>query len=152
MRKSVSMLAVIAATLMVSSAPAQERATPANIARTEESAKKVKELRKERIAVLKKLTDQLTILFKNATVPYDEVLESMQSLSEAELEIAETDKERVELYKKLIDALKQREAVAEAQWKAARATETSVLKWRAKRLVAEIHLEQAKLKVANAAK
>ena len=112
----------------------------------------MKELRKERIAVLKKLTDQLTILFKNATVPYDEVLESMQSLSEAELEIAETDKERVELYKKLIDALKQREAVAEAQWKAARATETSVLKWRAKRLVAEIHLEQAKLKVANAAK
>ena len=45
-----SILAVIAAMLLVSATHSQERATPANKDQTDESVKKVKELRKERIA------------------------------------------------------------------------------------------------------
>lgn len=147
MRMSASISVVFATTLLASAAP-----VPGDKARIAESAKKVKELRLERIAVLKKMNEQLATLYKHARVPADETLEAAQLLAEAELEIAETDKERVELYTKLIDVLKQGESIAEAQRQAGRGVEASVLKWKAKRLAAEIQLEQAKLKVANAGK
>ena len=124
----------------------QERATPARKGQADESVKKVKELRKERIAVLKKQLDQLTKLFRDARGSYDEVLEANRLLCEAELEVAETDTERVELSKKLVAALQESELTAKARWRAGRVTQASVFKAMARRLEAEIRLEQAKMK------
>jgi hypothetical protein len=150
--RSASILAVIAATLLVSPIRSQEGATPASKDKTDASAKKVQELRKERIAVLEKMTEQLAALFRTAKVDYVEVLEAQRLLLEAKLDAAETDKERVELYKQLVDVLKAREKSAEARRQAGREIEPNVLKARARRLEAEIHLEQAKMKAAKAGK
>src|SRR5262249_25664518 len=145
MRLFASILAVSAATLLVSAAPPQGRTTRSGKDQTEESVKKVKELRKERSAVLKELTEQLTKLYQSARVSFDEVLAARQSLAEAELEAAETDMERVKIYKGLIDVLKGYESLAEERRKAGRGTGASVLQAKAKRLEAEIHLEQLKI-------
>jgi hypothetical protein len=152
MRLFTSILAVSAAALLASSAPAQGRAAPASKDQAEGSAKKVKELRKERIAVLKDLTDQLTRLYQSARVSFDEVLAARQSLAEAELEAAETDKERVKIYEGLVAELKAYESTAEAQRKAGRGTAANVLEAKARRLEAQIHLERAKMKLAKAKK
>jgi outer membrane protein TolC len=152
MRLFASILAVSAATLLVSSAPAQGRAAPAKKDQAEESVKKVKELRKERITVLKDLTDQLLKLYQSARVPFDEVLTARQSLAEAELEAAETDTERVKIYKDLVGVLEGYESLTEARRKAGRGTAADVLKAKARRLQAEIHLEQVKMKLAKAKK
>ncbi len=152
MKMPASILAVMAATLLVSPIRPQEGATSANKDQTDESVKKVKELRKERIAVLKDLTDALETLYQHAHASIDEVLEARQLLIAAELEAAKTDAERVELYKKLVVVLKAYESWADQRVKAARGNAASVLKAKAKRLEAEIHLEQAKMKVAKAGK
>jgi hypothetical protein len=140
MRMPASILAVMAATLLVSQV------------RPQEGVKKVEELRKERIAVLKNLTDALEALYKSSNATFDEVLEARHLLIDAELEAAKTDAERVELYKNLVVVLKAYESWADVQHKTARATVASVLKAKAKRLEAEIHLEQAKMKVAKGGK
>jgi outer membrane protein TolC len=150
--RSASILAVIAATLLVSSTHSQERATRVSKDQTDESVKKVKELRKERIAVLKELAEALEALYTSARVPIAEVLEARQLLTEAEVEAAKTEAERVEIYKRLVLVLKRYESIADAQRRAGRATRASVLKAKAMRLEAEIHLEQAKRKVAKAGK
>lgn len=150
MRMFAPILAVMAAALLVSNARPQERTAPASKDQADESVKKVKELQKERIAVLKKLVDHVNTSFHKALVGYDEVLEAMHQLSEAELEAAETDKERVEICKNLVDALKKRESLAEAGFKSGRVSGPVVLKATAKRLEAEIRLERVKMKVAPA--
>lgn len=97
MRVLISILTVCASMLLLSSANSQERATTARNRPTDESAKKVKDLQKERILVLKELTEQLTGLYKNACVPFEEVLEARQRLCEAELDAAATEEKRIEL-------------------------------------------------------
>jgi hypothetical protein len=152
MRTPVLILAVIAATLTASAIHAQERATPASEDQTDESAKRIKEQRKERVAVLKQQVEGLTTLFKDgrARVSSEEVLGAMRLLIEAELEVAETDAERVDRYKRLVAVLRDHEKVAETQVRAARGLTTSVLKVKASRLQAEIYLEQAQAKVKGA--
>jgi hypothetical protein len=112
----------------------------------------VKELRKERIAVLKKQVGELTTMFQNARLDYDKVLEAMQLLAEAELEAAGTDKERIELHKRLVSLWQRSEEWGQARLRAGRATATAVLQPKAKRLEAEIRLEQAKIAAAKAGK
>jgi membrane fusion protein (multidrug efflux system) len=144
MRMPALILTVTAATLLVAPAHPQEKAVPSRKDQADESARKVKDLRKERVKVLQELTDQLERLFQRAQVPYDEVINARTQLFQAELEAAETEAQRVALYKKLVDVLKQSESLAENRLKAARGTMTAVLKVRARRLEAEIHLAQAK--------
>ena len=141
MRMSAPFLAVIAATLLVyTNAGAVDRGKN----QAEESVKKVKELRKERIAVLKKLVEHLNMNVQG----YEGVPEAMRLLSEAELEAAETDKERIELCKKLVDVLKRCESRAEKNRDAGRGTVPEILKAKAKRLEAEIRLELVKKEVS----
>lgn len=129
-----------------------ERAAPAPKDRADEPSKAVKELRKERIAVLKKQVGELTTMFRNARLDYGKVLEAMQLLAEAELDAAETDQQRVERYKNLVTVLKQCEERGQARLRAGRATATAVLQPKAKRLEAEIRLEQVKIAAAKAGK
>ncbi len=146
MRMPTSILALLAATLLVSPICPQEGGAPASKEQSDASVKKVKELRKERIAVLKNLTEAVGVLYKSmrTNTSIDDVFEARQLLIAAELEAAETEAERVELYKNLVAVLKQQESLADQRVKATRGTMVSVLKVKAKRLEAEIHLEQAK--------
>jgi len=143
-------LAVMAATLLGPPIRPQEGATPASKDQTNESIKKVKELRKERIAVLRERTDAFEAEFKNARATIHEMLQARQQLIEAELETATTEAERVDLYKNLVVMLKVYESIADDRHKAGRGTKSGVLKVKAMRLEAELHLEQAKMKVAKA--
>jgi hypothetical protein len=150
--KSASIVAVLAAMLLVSSTLAQEKAAPVTKDQADESVKKVKKLREERIATLEEVVDDLTILFKASRGDYEDLLEAQRVLIEAKLEYAETDEERVKLYEKLVAILKKRETYAEGLAQAGRVVRPIVLKAKARRLAAEIHLEQAKMKLAKPAK
>jgi outer membrane protein TolC len=144
MRTPALLLAVMLATL----APAQDKVIPPK-EQIEQSAKKVKQLQKERIATLKDLVDHAVAGYQNARASYEEVFEAQILLLNAELEAAEKESERITLYKKLVDALKAYEELANAQKESGKGTATGVLKIKARRLEAEIHLEQAKVKEAK---
>jgi membrane fusion protein (multidrug efflux system) len=134
----------MAATLLIAPASPQDQAKSPRKEPLQESATKVKELRKERLAVLKELTDQLTRQYQTGRVEIDELLEARVQLLHAQLDAAEKQSERLALYKNLVDELKQAEKIAQGRLEAARGTMASVLKIKARRLEAEIHLEQAR--------
>jgi membrane fusion protein (multidrug efflux system) len=141
MKMSALLLTAVAATWL--SAPAN----PQDVSRKQqdkEPTKKVKELQKERVAVLKELTEQLLRLYQSARVDVDEVVEARVRLFQAEAEAADKQSDRLALYRKLVDELTQYETIAQGRVNAARGSTTSVLKIKARRLEAEIHLEQAK--------
>ncbi|QJW93166.1 RNA polymerase sigma factor [Frigoriglobus tundricola] len=124
----------------------QDKENPAPGEQADESARKVKELRKERMAALKELTDITLGLYKNARASYDEALDARLLLLQAELDVAEKESDRVALYKETVTTLKQYEEYADTRVKAGRGTVAAVLKLKAKRLEIEIALEQAKAK------
>jgi hypothetical protein len=127
-----------------------ERAAPAPKGRAGEPSQAVKELRKERIVVLKKQVDVLVELLRHARIPPDKVAEAIRLLVAAELEAAGTDAERVERSKYLVTLWQQCEASAKSRFAAGRTTQPFVLRATAKRLEAEIRLEQAKIAAAKA--
>jgi hypothetical protein len=151
----VPILIVFVAMLLTATAHSQEEAAPAAPSgkdQAEESAKKIKDLRKERIAILREMTDVCAKLVKAARVPFEELLETRLQLCQEEVEAAETEAQRVVLYQNFVDALKEYEAWADDQQRAGRASVLPVLKIRAKIKHAEILLEQAKIKQAKAGK
>lgn len=152
MRTPALILAVAMAVLLTGRASSQDKANPPLKERTEESVKKVKELQKERTAVLQKLVDQATTQYESGRGSYEEVLEARLQLLQAELDVAEKPSDRVALYTKAVDALKAYEELAGAQVKAGRGTSAAVLKIKARRLEVEIQLEQTKIKDAKGGK
>jgi len=129
-----------------------ERAAPAPKDRADEPSQAVKDLQKERIAVLKEQAETLITMFKNAHIPPDKMWVALRLLTEAELEAAGTDKERIELHKRLVTLWRQSEKWGQARVNAGRGNATAVLQPMAKRLEAEIRLEQAKIAAAEAGK
>jgi hypothetical protein len=152
MRMPALILTVLAATLLMAPAIPQDRVKPSPKERIEESAKKVKELQKERIATLKQMVDVDSKLERDRVVSFDEVIEARLLVLNAELDAAERESDRVTLYKNIVDVLKEYETFAERTAKIAKVTTASVLKVKARRLEAEIHLERAKAKEAQEAK
>src|SRR4051812_15980943 len=69
-------LAVVAATLLTAPASPQDRATLSRKDQQEESARKLKELQKERLATLKDLAAVATKLFQSGRVEHQEVIEA----------------------------------------------------------------------------
>jgi outer membrane protein TolC len=112
--------------------------------RIEESAKKVKELQKERIATLKQMAEIISDQFRNGNVSFEDVLEARLLVLKAELDAAEKESDRITLYKDIVDELKKFEMVADDRVKAARGAKSNFLKIKARRLEAEINLERAK--------
>jgi len=152
MRMPALILTVMAATLLM--APASLRAG-VNLSRkdqAEESAKKVKELQKERIATLTEMVDATTRMFQNGKVSLEEVCKARLLLLTAELDAAEKESDRITLYKNIVDELKKYEDFDAKMVEQARGSQVSVLKVRARRLEAEINLERAKAKEAKEAK
>jgi outer membrane protein TolC len=152
MRMLALILTVMAAALLVASANPQDKGNPPRKGRTEESAKKIKELQKERIATLKQMSDGFTKLFQNGNVSLEDLCEARLLVPKAELDAAEKESDRITLYKKIVNELKELETLAENRFKSARGTMASVLKFKARRLEAEINLERAKAKEAKEAK
>jgi outer membrane protein TolC len=144
MRTTALILTVLAATLPLAPASAQDAANLPRKEQVQESAKKVKELRKERLAVLKDLTEQLARQYQNARAGIDELLDARVQLFEAELDAAEKQSDRLTLHKNLVEELKQYEKIAKARVEAGRGSMAPVLKIKARRLQAEIHLEEAR--------
>jgi outer membrane protein TolC len=111
-----------------------------------QSTKKIQDLQKKRIAVLKEAADQTAELFKLGQVSPEAALDAMLLVLEAELDAAEKESDRVTLYKKIVDVHKKHEEVVDAGVQVGRETHVSLLKARARRLKAEIDLERAKAK------
>jgi membrane fusion protein (multidrug efflux system) len=149
MKMPALILTVVAATLLIAPASAQDTVNLPRKEQIQKSTRKVKELQKERLAVLKALTEQLARLYQNARVEFGELLEARVQLFQAEVDAAEKQSDRLTLYKNLVDELKQYEKVAQGRVESGRGLMTTVLKIKARRLEAEIHLEEAKAEKAD---
>ncbi len=149
MRVPALILTVVAAALVMAPAGAQDRVNLSRKDEIQKPAKKVKELQKERIATLKALADLNARLFQSGRASFEEALEARVLVFEAELAAAEKGPDRIRLYKGLVDVLKEFEEVANQRVKTARGTEAALLKVKARRLEAEIHLEQATAKAPD---
>lgn len=141
-------LILVAVIVILAAAPAnaQDVVNPPAKEQIEASAKKIKDLQKERIVALERRVEQLNALAQRAQAEPGEVMEATLLLFQARLDAAEKRADRIALYKNLVDLLKQYEELAIQRAQAARGTEAAFLKIRARRLEAEIHLEQAKVK------
>ena len=152
MRVPALILTVMAATLLCAPASPRGGENPSREGPTEGPAKKVKELQKERIATLKEMAAQIATLYKSGRALGVDLYEARLLVLKAELDAAEKDSDRVTLCKKIVDVLKEYETWADEKVKSARETRAFVLKVKARRLEAEIHLEQAKAKEAKESK
>jgi hypothetical protein len=137
------MSALIVFVTLLTVAGAQEKLSSAEV---EASAKKVSELRRERIATLKDVVESGFTLAREGRFEIREVSEARMTLLKAELDVAEKESDRIALYKQALDSLKQYEAIAKAAVEAASATNLDRLAIKARRLELEIWLEQTKIK------
>lgn len=145
-------VACMSAILLAIPALSQNKINAAGQDPISESARKIKDLQKERISTLKELVDQLTAVSRSGRGGFDEVFESKVKLHEAELAAAEKGPERIATQQKIVEVLSEYEKFAEAQRTSARGTASAVLKLKARRLQAEIDLEHAKIKDAKETK
>ena len=152
MRTPALILTVTAATLLMAPASPQAGVNLSRRDQAEESARKVKELQKERIATLKQMADAIARLYQSGHGSPEEVYEARLLVLEAELDAAEKGSDRITLYKSIVDVSKQFENLAEERVKTGRGTLATALKFKARRLEAEINLERAKAKEAKEAK
>jgi hypothetical protein len=144
MRMLALTLTVMAATLLMAPASPQDRVNPSRKDKTEESAKKVKELQKERIATLEERAAIITKLFFQAgRASVEEVYEATELVFKAKLDAAEKESDRITLYKNFVNVSRQIEKFADERMKFAAGTKASVLKIKAMRLKAEIDLLKA---------
>jgi hypothetical protein len=116
------------------------------------SAQKIKELQKERIAILKEVVDEAVRNYQKARGSYEEVLKAQMLFLQAELDAAEKESERVTLFKRAVETLSQYEKSAQRDFQGGRATNAPILRIKARRLEVEIQLEQAKIKEAKEGK
>jgi outer membrane protein TolC len=140
------------AALLLIAAGAGGEANPSPQEQIEASAQKIKDLRQERIAALKEAADQVTRLFHQGNAPFDEVLEAQLLVLDAELDAAEKNSDRLAVYRSKVETFKQYEQTIDARVQLERAPTATVLRIKARRLAAEIELEQAKLAEAEANK
>jgi outer membrane protein TolC len=137
------MIALVLVAALTVAATAQDKPS------IEESAKKIKDLQKERITVLKELVDHFSTRYKAGQASSEELLDASILLFKAELETAEKGSNRISLYTKMVDTLNQFEQFAKAQFGVGKVTTGDVLKIKARRLEFEILLEQEKMKEAK---
>jgi hypothetical protein len=137
--------AVWASYLYVSSQPACGQGS----ARPEVKADTLKQLRAERLTVLREIVKQTTEAFKAGATDYQQVSAATQALHQAELEQCESDKDRVAVLEKIVAQAKAAEQIADQRSKTGTSQPWEALKARADRLQAEIDLEKAETKVVT---
>jgi hypothetical protein len=138
-------VAVWASYLYVSSQPACGQGS----ARPEVKADTLKQLRVERLTVLREIVKQTTEAFKAGATDYEQVNAATQALLQAELEQCGSDKERIAVLEKILAQAKAAEQIADQRSKTGTSQPWAALKARADRLQAEIDLEMAETKVAT---
>jgi hypothetical protein len=144
--KATALIVMLTVTaLVVSAANSQE--APKD--QQEASARKIRELQKERIAALEGMTDGATRLAKRGSHSIEEACDAWTLLVRAQVDAAEVDLDRIKFYERYVEAMQEFEEMARARKEAARGTEVAVLKAKACRLEAEIALEQLKAKGAK---
>jgi hypothetical protein len=144
-RQSLLLFAAWGGGLCVFSQPARGQ----DPVRSEVKADTLKQLRAERLAVLRELVKHTTEVYKAAAADYQEVNAATQALHQAELEQCESDKDRLTVLEKIVAQAKEAEQIADQRSKTGTSQPWGALKARADRLQAEIELEQAKTKVAT---
>lgn len=123
--------------------------SPAEV--VEASARKIKELQKERIAILKEAAEGSFQLAKRGrSVSIREASEVRMTLLKAELAAAEKESDRITIYKEALAAMKLYVEVANAAFAAARANNVDRLMIKAHCLEIEMGLEQAQIQAAKA--
>jgi hypothetical protein len=137
--------AVWASYLYVSSQPACGQGSD----RPEVKADTLKQLRAERLAVLREIVKQTTEAFKAGATDYQQVSTATQALHQAELEQCESDKDRIAVLEKIVAQAKAAEQIADQRSKTGASQPWEALKARADRLQAEIDLAKAETKVAT---
>lgn len=105
---------------------------------------RIRELQKERLALLREMADQTNTAYKGGQTPLAAVLEAQREVNAAELELCETNKERIAVLEKKVELAKEAEKATEQQVRARVSTQASLLRARANRLQAEIELEKEK--------
>lgn len=119
---------------------------------SEGPTRKVADLRKERIAMLKEAVDVSIKLAKNHRIELGDALECRMILLKAEQEVAKTESDRIALYKGALDSMKEYEEIDKAFREAGRGTHLYELKIKAARLEIEIMLEESQMKESQAKK
>ncbi|MBA4066904.1 MAG: hypothetical protein C0501_25000 [Isosphaera sp.] len=105
---------------------------------------KIKELQKERLALLRQIADQVVAANKGGQVPLATVLEAQREVIAAELELCGTNKERIAVLEKKVELAREIEKTTARGVEARTVSGTDLLKAQASRLDAEIELEKVK--------
>ncbi|MBS0201399.1 MAG: efflux RND transporter periplasmic adaptor subunit [Planctomycetes bacterium] len=146
MRVRVLILTVVAGTVLMGLARAQDGGDPSRKPEVQKTANKIRDLQQERIATLKTMAEMESLLVKSGKASPESALEARVLVCEAELDAAEKESDRIPFLKNLVEVLKEYEEVARARKNSARGTEVDVLKVKARRLEAEIRLERTREK------
>jgi hypothetical protein len=110
---------------------------------------KIKDLQKERLALLREMARLVGERFRNGQGTWEELREADRVLLNAELDDCGTDKERMDVLEKLLALAKDREKMTEQLTKAGQMRTGAAMLARADRLQAEIDLARAKARLSN---
>jgi RNA polymerase sigma factor (sigma-70 family) len=114
------------------------------------ASSRVRELQKQRLAVLRELADIMKVRQRAGNVTAADVLTAERDVITAELELCATDKERVEVLERAVALEKQLEDLLAQQFRmgAGTVSPADILRVKAQRLRVEIDLEKAKARLA----
>lgn len=111
----------------------------------EDSARKLRELHRERVETLQQLIQDLESQKSNRQVSRDEIMQTNLQLLRAQLDAAQSNNERMTLHQNIVDLMSEWEDMAEQVVKKAHVERSLYLKAKADRLKAEIDMEQERL-------
>jgi len=104
---------------------------------------------KERLSVLKEIARQKEVMYQNAMVTIDKVLEAKKEVAKAELELCESDKDRHKVRETLVALAQDIVKFREAQFKAGTLLHVDLWKAQADLLEAQTALDAAKAGVST---
>jgi len=133
-------------------AEAAQRARPAKASPSSASDRKVKELLKERLAVLREVEARAIASYEAGHTPLEQVQQARRAVLDAELALSESSKQRIAILEQLVAMSKDAEQVATRRSEMGVTSRGEALIARASRLEAEIKLEQEKARAAPRAK
>jgi outer membrane protein TolC len=107
---------------------------------------KVKELHKERLAVLSQLVKQTEADYVTGRVSFDRLHQARLAVLNAKLDLSESDKERIAILEEGVAMAKGHEKTTAQLYKSGKIPASDPLMAKASRLEAEIVLERAKAK------
>ena len=116
------------------------------------SDSKVRQLQKERLAVLKEIAADKNGRYQQGHLTADDALQATAEVLKAELELADSDDARIRVLAQLVQIAKELEDINDQRFKAGRCPPSDRLAAKANRLEAEIELERAKAKAKRRAR